>query len=98
MPPWERWELRPMLPWRRLHAGGHAGNEDVMARGATQYRAPRPSAESAYSAADQVLGILARYRAASIAVVAILLALYFEIRNSTYLTASEMSVILRDTG
>ncbi len=69
-----------------------------MARAGTPAREPGWSAGNASSAVDAVLSILSRYRAAGIGVVAICLAIYFEIRNSTYLTASEMSVILRDTG
>jgi simple sugar transport system permease protein len=69
-----------------------------MARAGTPAGEPGWSAGNASAGVDAVLSILSRYRAASIAVVAILLALYFEIRNTTYLTAGEMSVILRDTG
>jgi simple sugar transport system permease protein len=42
--------------------------------------------------------VLARHREASIAVVAVLIAGYFQVRNTTFLSSAEMSVILRDTG
>src|SRR6185312_17284099 len=41
---------------------------------------------------------LARYREASIAVVAVLLVVYIQSRNSVFLSSAEMSVVLRDTG
>ncbi len=69
-----------------------------MARAATPDSKRGLSAGNASSVADAVLSILSHYRAASIAVVAILLALYFQIQNTTFLTSSEMSVVLRDTG
>lgn len=49
-------------------------------------------------ALDSALVFLARYREASIASVAILLVAYFQFRNSVFLSASELSVVLRDTG
>ncbi|HEY8282863.1 MAG TPA: ABC transporter permease [Chloroflexota bacterium] len=45
-----------------------------------------------------LLIFLSRYREASIAAVAILLAAYFQFRNTTFLSSAEMSVVLRDTG
>jgi simple sugar transport system permease protein len=47
---------------------------------------------------ESLLIFLSRYREASIAVVAILLAAYFQFRNTTFLSSAEMSVVLRDTG
>lgn len=47
---------------------------------------------------EAALVFLARYREASIAVVAILLVAYFQIRNSVFLSSAELSVVLRDTG
>jgi len=69
---------------------------------AVQVSAPK-SAKEAPSAArtvsfDAIFIFLSRYREASIAVVAILIAGYFQFRNSTFLTTSELSVVLRDTG
>jgi simple sugar transport system permease protein len=47
---------------------------------------------------DALVALLSRYREASIAVVAILIVIYFQTRNSVFLTSQELSVILRDTG
>lgn len=47
---------------------------------------------------DPALVFLARYREASIAAVAIVLAGYIQFRNSVFLSSAEMSVVLRDTG
>lgn len=46
---------------------------------------------------DAALAFVARYREASIAVVAVLLAVYIQINNSVFLTAPLMSVVTRDT-
>ncbi len=48
--------------------------------------------------AEALWGLLARYREASIAIVALLIVVYFQSRNSVFLTPSELSVVLRDTG
>jgi len=53
---------------------------------------------SARGMLESLLIFLSRYREASIAVVAILLAAYFQFRNTTFLSSAEMSVVLRDTG
>jgi simple sugar transport system permease protein len=47
---------------------------------------------------EAALAFLARYREASIAVVAVLLVVYIQSRNSVFLSSAEMSVVLRDTG
>jgi simple sugar transport system permease protein len=47
---------------------------------------------------ERALVILSRYREASIAAVAILLTIYFQLGNSTFLSSQELSVVLRDTG
>ncbi len=46
---------------------------------------------------DVGLDFIARYREASIAVVAILLVIYIQLNNSVFLTSPLMSVVLRDT-
>lgn len=46
---------------------------------------------------DGFLGFIARYREASIAVVAILLVIYIQLNNSVFLSSPLMSVVLRDT-
>ncbi|MBV9672291.1 MAG: ABC transporter permease [Verrucomicrobia bacterium] len=51
------------------------------------------------TALETVLVILSRYREASIAVVAIILAIYFQLAsNGAFLSSQELSVVLRDTG
>jgi len=50
------------------------------------------------SAFEKVLMVLSRYREASIAVVAIVLVIYFQIGNPAFLSPQELSVVLRDTG
>jgi simple sugar transport system permease protein len=47
---------------------------------------------------ERMLAILARHREASIAVVAVVLVIYFQLGNSNFLTPQELSVVLRDTG
>ena len=47
---------------------------------------------------ETALYMLARYREASIAAVAILLVAYIQSRSSILLHTQEMSVVLRDTG
>ncbi len=47
---------------------------------------------------ESILVFLSRYREVSILFVAIVLTAFFEARNSTFLTSSEMSVVLRDAG
>ena len=42
--------------------------------------------------------LLSRYREASIAVVALVLVVYFQLGNSAFLSSQELSVVLRDTG
>jgi simple sugar transport system permease protein len=44
------------------------------------------------------LVLLSRYREASIAVVALVLVVYFQLGNSAFLSSQELSVVLRDTG
>jgi len=46
----------------------------------------------------RILGILSRHREASIAVVAVVLVIYFQLGNSNFLSPQELSVVLRDTG
>jgi simple sugar transport system permease protein len=50
------------------------------------------------TAFERVLVILSRYREASIAVVAIVLVIYFQLGNPAFLSSQELSVVLRDTG
>ena len=51
------------------------------------------------TAFEKVLVILSRYREASIAVVAIVLVVYFQLAsNGAFLSPQELSVVLRDTG
>src|ERR1700730_11967686 len=48
---------------------------------------------------ERALVILSRYREASIAVVALILAIYFQVgSNGAFLSSQELSVVLRDTG
>jgi simple sugar transport system permease protein len=42
--------------------------------------------------------VLSRYREASIAIVAILIVIFFQVQNSIFLSSQELSVVLRDTG
>ena len=69
-----------------------------MAQITTSKPAPQTPATPAAGTLDSLVAILARYREASTAIVAILLTIYFQARNSTFLTTQEMSVVLRDTG
>src|SRR5260221_9519200 len=46
---------------------------------------------------EKVLVVLSRYREASIAVVAVVLVIYFQISNPAFLSPLELSVVLRDT-
>jgi simple sugar transport system permease protein len=50
------------------------------------------------TAFERVLVVLSRYREASIAVVAIVLVIYFQLGNPAFLSSQELSVVLRDTG
>lgn len=51
------------------------------------------------TALEGALVILSRYREASIAVVALVLAIYFQVgSNGALLSSQELSVVLRDTG
>src|SRR3954449_5396578 len=61
----------------------------------SQMEAPVKGRERWWEAA---LTFLAHYREASIATVAVLLVAYIQFRNSVFLSAAEMSVVLRDTG
>lgn len=49
------------------------------------------------TAFEKVLMVLSRYREASIAVVAVVLVIYFQISNPAFLSSQELSVVLRDT-
>jgi simple sugar transport system permease protein len=69
-----------------------------MAQTTTSEGKPEVPVRSASGGLESIFVFLARYREASIAVVAILLAAYFQIRNSVFFSSAEMSVILRDTG
>jgi simple sugar transport system permease protein len=69
----------------------NSGNPDA----ASASIAPRPKA----SVGNVLVTLLSRYREASIAVVAVLLVIYFQIgSNGGFLTAQLMSVVLRDAG
>jgi simple sugar transport system permease protein len=46
---------------------------------------------------EKVLMVLSRYREASIAVVAVVLVIYFQVSNPAFLSSQELSVVLRDT-
>ena len=51
------------------------------------------------TAFERALVILSRYKEASIAVVALVLAIYFQVgSNGEFLSSQELSVVLRDTG
>src|SRR5271155_1164700 len=51
------------------------------------------------TALERALVVLSRYREASIAVVALVLAIYFQVgSNGAFLSSQELSVVLRDTG
>jgi simple sugar transport system permease protein len=51
------------------------------------------------TALERALVVLSRYREASIAVVAVVLAIYFQLAsNGAFLSSQELSVVLRDTG
>ena len=50
------------------------------------------------TALERVLVLLSRYREASIAVVALVLVVYFQLGNGAFLSSQELSVVLRDTG
>lgn len=50
------------------------------------------------TALEKVLVLLSRYREAGIAVVAIVLVIYFQLGNAAFLSSQELSVVLRDTG
>lgn len=50
------------------------------------------------TASERVLVLLSRYREAGIAVVAIVLVIYFQLGNAAFLSSQELSVVLRDTG
>jgi simple sugar transport system permease protein len=61
--------------------------------------APKIGIKRPNTALEGALVILSRYREASIAVVAIVLAIYFQIgSNGSFLSSQELSVVLRDTG
>jgi simple sugar transport system permease protein len=49
------------------------------------------------TAFEKALMVLSRYREASIAVVAVVLVIYFQISNPAFLSPQELSVVLRDT-
>ena len=64
-----------------------------------QVRTQKVGIKVPVTALERVLVILSRYREASIAVVAIVLVVYFQLAsNGTFLSPQELSVVLRDTG
>ena len=66
---------------------------------ATGQGAPRKvGLREADTALERVLVLLSRYREASIAVVALVLVIYFQLGNGAFLSSQELSVVLRDTG
>ena len=66
---------------------------------ATSQGAPRKvGLREADTALERVLVLLSRYREASIAVVALVLVVYFQLGNGAFLSSQELSVVLRDTG
>ena len=66
---------------------------------ATSHGAPRKvGLREADTVLERVLVLLSRYREASIAVVALVLVIYFQLGNSAFLSSQELSVVLRDTG
>jgi simple sugar transport system permease protein len=69
-----------------------------MAQVSTSERTPVSPGQAPPKGLESVLVFLSRYREASILAVAIVVAAFFESRNSTFLTSAEMSVVLRDAG
>lgn len=69
-----------------------------MARMVTTRGKPGVQATRDTSLLEKFLLALSHYREASIAAVALILIIYFQARNTTFLTTQEMSVVLRDTG
>ena len=66
---------------------------------ATSQGAPRKvGLREADTVLERVLVLLSRYREASIAVVALVLVVYFQLGNGAFLSSQELSVVLRDTG
>ena len=66
---------------------------------ATSHGAPRKvGLREADTVLERVLVLLSRYREASIAVVALVLVVYFQLGNGAFLSSQELSVVLRDTG
>ena len=64
-----------------------------------QVRTQKVGIKVPVTALERVLVILSRYREASIAVVAIVLVVYFQLAsNGAFLSPQELSVVLRDTG
>ncbi len=69
-----------------------------MAQVSTPVSTPQSPGQASAGGLERVLVFLSRYREASILSVAIVLTAFFEIRNTTFLTSAELSVVLRDTG
>lgn len=63
----------------------------------TRQAARKVGIKAPETAFEKVLMVVSRYREASIAVVAVVLVLYFQISNPAFLSPQELSVVLRDT-
>jgi simple sugar transport system permease protein len=63
----------------------------------TRQAARKVGIKAPETAFEKVLMVLARYREASIAAVAVVLVIYFQISNPAFLSPQELSVVLRDT-
>ncbi len=69
-----------------------------MAQVSTSASSPGRPGQAPPGRFESVLVFLSRYRETSILLVAIVLTVFFQARNTTFLTNSEISVVLRDTG
>jgi simple sugar transport system permease protein len=91
-------------PWSCVDHGSRVRiwhKETSMARTGqnSERAAPKIGIRQPNTALERALVILSRYREASIAVVAIVLAIYFQVgSNGSFLSSQELSVVLRDTG
>jgi hypothetical protein len=85
----------------RVHSNRKLRKEKNMARTSetNQGAARNVGIKLPSTALERALVILSRYREASIAVVALVLAIYFQVgSNGALLSSQELSVVLRDTG
>jgi simple sugar transport system permease protein len=91
---------RAVIPRRPpVTSDTNLGKEAPMARTTSHLTARKVGIKVPDTALERVLVILSRYREASIAVVAIVLVIYFQFgSNGIFLSSQELSVVLRDTG